>query len=65
MQTCPNCNSDFDWNDPQSSHQVNDNTEQTCCSYECSAVITLKFLSQELSKCDLNNDRVRDIILNT
>lgn len=41
---CPNCEVVFDINNSQSTHQVNDNNEETYCSYECSAVGTLRYL---------------------
>lgn len=50
MRNCPNCTLEFDINNSQSTHQVNDNDEQTYCSYECSVVGTLNFLQQEAEK---------------
>ena len=43
---CPNCEVIFDINNSQSTHQVNDNNEETYCSYECSAVGTLRYLQE-------------------
>ena len=66
MRNCPNCTLEFDINNSQSTHQVNDNDEQTYCSYECSAVGTLNFLQQEAEKNGfLNLDQINEIISNT
>lgn len=65
---CPNCEVVFDINNSQSTHQVNDNNEETYCSYECSAVGTLRYL-QELAENNPNDslDHVQlvEIIQNT
>lgn len=42
--SCPHCETEFDINDSESTHQVNDNDEETYCSYKCSAVATLMYL---------------------
>ena len=67
MQTnCPNCNCTIDTDDNQSKHQVNDNTEETYCSYECSAVATLKYLNKQINhNSELSMTKVQEIILNT
>lgn len=51
---CPNCEVIFDINNSQSTHQVNDNNEETYCSYECSTVGTLHYL-QELAENNPND----------
>ena len=44
MQTCPHCNTQFDWNNSESGHQVNDYFELTFCSYECSQLHTFNYM---------------------
>lgn len=48
MYKCPNCEALTDINAKDSSHQVNDNNEETYCSFECSAVGTLKLLEEKM-----------------
>lgn len=44
MNTCPHCNKSFNWNEPSSEHQVNDNFELIFCSYECSVTYTVHYI---------------------
>lgn len=60
---CPVCNTAVDINCSKSTHQVNDNTEETYCSYECSAVATLMYLRDVDSP--LSRDELLDIIAGT
>lgn len=65
---CPNCEVIFDINNSQSTHQVNDNNEETYCSYECSAVGTLRYL-EDLARPVVNGSvehaNLLEIISNT
>lgn len=65
---CPNCEVVFDINNSQSTHQVNENNEETYCSYACSAVGTLRYL-QELVENNpddsLDHFLLAEIIQNT
>jgi len=63
---CPHCKSKFDINNKESTHQVKDNTEETYCSYECSAVATLKYLRKESDYFKIiNSTKIIKIIDNT
>lgn len=55
MNTCPHCNSSFDWNDPLSGHQVNDNFELIFCSYECSVTYTAHYIKNNQSTLSKEN----------
>lgn len=59
--TCPQCQSKFNYNSPDSSHQVNDNNEVTYCSYACSAINTLHILAVQFG----DDEEVTEIIENT
>lgn len=43
---CLVCGQAVNINAKDSTHQVNDNTGETYCSYECSAVATLRYISE-------------------
>lgn len=65
---CPQCNIAIDINSKESSHQVNDNNEETYCSYECSAVGTLRFFEILLDETEvptLSRSEILNIIENT
>ena len=54
---CPHCKTVINTNDKESNYQVNDNDENTYCSYECSAVGTLQYfksLDEGLSVNEIN-----------
>lgn len=45
---CTQCGTRFDTEDKENSYQVNDNDEQTYCSYSCSASATIGFLGRAI-----------------
>lgn len=56
---CGNCGSDFNINDRDSEHQVNDLFDQTFCSYGCSIDYTVQ--NPELVKRWLGNGSIEDL----
>lgn len=45
---CTQCGTHFDTEDKENSYQVNDNDEQTYCSYSCSASATIGILGRAI-----------------
>lgn len=45
---CSQCGTHFDTEDKENSYQVNDNNEETYCSYSCSASATVDYLGRAI-----------------
>lgn len=60
MQICPQCGTHFDWNDSDSSYQVNDYFELIFCEYDCSAAYAFDHIRKNIETIKM--DEIRQLI---
>lgn len=57
---CPECNTEFDTDDKNSGHQVNDYFDLTFCSYACSCIHAVHHIRDNLD--DLDKETIEHIV---